>query len=177
MKWNLKKLQVNELKEWEKNPRLITDKGINDLKKSIDKFGVAEPIVINADNTICGGHGRLKVLKELGIKEVDCYIPEKKLTDKQFEELNIRLNKNIAGDWDFETLSDEFETEDLLEWGFDDIDLYEEPIEPPQKDKSGKPFEKTHFLISFPPKLFPEVKDMLENIISVPGVEYEQGSN
>ena len=94
-----------------------------DLKRSINKFGIAEPLVINLDNVICGGHGRKKILEELKIDEVDCYIPDRLLTDKEFEELNIRLNKNIAGEWDFNGLANEFEIEDLKDWGFEDFEL------------------------------------------------------
>ena len=119
MKWVLKKLKVAQLKEWDKNPRQLTEKGLSDLRKSIENFGVAEPLTVNTDYTICGGHGRKKVLQEMGIKEVDCYLPEKKLTPKQFEELNIRLNKNIAGVWDYDILANEWDAEKLIEWGLD----------------------------------------------------------
>jgi site-specific DNA-methyltransferase (adenine-specific) len=123
MNWRLKKIKVSELKEWAKNPRNLTEKGMKDLKKSIEKFGIAEPLVVNSDLTVCGGHGRKKILEELGIKEVDCYLPEKKLTDKQFEELNVRLNKNIGGEWNFDLLANEFNFEDLLNWGFEEKDF------------------------------------------------------
>lgn len=123
MKWILKKLKVSQLIEWDKNPRQLTEKGLSDLRKSIERFGIAEPIICNTDYVICGGHGRLKILQQLNIKEVDCYLPEKKLTPKQFEELNIRLNKNIAGEFDFDILANNFELPDLLEYGFDEKDF------------------------------------------------------
>jgi len=123
MNWTLKKIKVNELKEYSKNPRQLTKKGLEHLENSIKKFGVAEPLVINTDNTICGGHGRKKILQRLNISEVDCYVPEQQLTDKQFQELNIRLNKNVAGEFDFDILANEFETEDLIDWGFDEYEI------------------------------------------------------
>jgi ParB-like chromosome segregation protein Spo0J len=86
MKWILKKIKVSELKENPKNPRKLTEKGLKDLENSIVKFGVAEPLVCNTDLMICGGHGRKKILERLNIKEVDCYLPDKKLTQKQFDE-------------------------------------------------------------------------------------------
>ncbi len=115
--WLHETRKVTQLKEWPKNPRRLTEKGIAKLKESLTKFGVAEPIVINQDNVICGGHGRLKALKQLGVKEVPVYVAT--LDDKQFEELNIRLNKNIAGEWDFDILANEFEQDELLDWGFE----------------------------------------------------------
>lgn len=123
MNWHLENRQLSSLKEWERNPRLLSEKGIKDLTKSIKKFGCAEPIIINTDGTICGGHGRKKVLELLGVDSVDCYIPDRTLTDKEFEELNIRLNKNIAGTFDMEKLANEFEISDLKDWGFDDLEL------------------------------------------------------
>ena len=123
MKWHLENRKISSLKEWEKNPRTLTEKGLKDLSKSIKKFGCAEPIIINTDGSICGGHGRKKVLEQLGIDSVDCYIPDRELTAKEFEELNIRLNKNIAGIFDMDKLANEFEIEDLKEWGFEDFEF------------------------------------------------------
>ena len=123
IKWKLVTKKVNELKAYHKNPRNITEQGLKDLKKSVDKFGLAEPIVINLDLTIIGGHGRVLTLKANGTKECDCYIPNRKLTAKEVEELNIRLNKNIAGVFDFDILANQFEMDDLLEWGFTDKEL------------------------------------------------------
>lgn len=123
MEWILKKIKIEKLKEFPKNPRSFTEQGLKDLKESIQKFGLAEPLVVNKDYIICGGHGRLKILTELGIKEVDCYMPIKELTDKEFEELNIRLNKNIAGVWDFDVLANEFDLIEIKEFGFSDREL------------------------------------------------------
>lgn len=122
--WHIEQRQVNELVPYHKNPRDITEQGLKDLNKSIDKFGLAEPIVINKEtNIIIGGHARWLTLKEQNIKECDCYVPNRKLSDKEVEELNIRLNKNIAGVFDFDILANEFELPDLLEWGFEEKEL------------------------------------------------------
>ena len=100
--------------------------------------------IVNADsaNTIIGGHQRKHVLEASGVKEVECWIPDRELTGKEVEELNIRLNKN-TGAWDFDVLANEFELDDLLDWGFDkgelDLDLWAndapEDVEP-QIDKA-----------------------------------------
>ena len=123
MKWKIKKVKVEDLKEWDKNPRAITDDKLEHLITSIQKFGIAEPIVVNTDLVICGGHGRKKALLQLGVKEVDAYVPDKKLTDEQFKELNVRLNKNIAGEWDYDLLAEHFDMEELSDFGFDDSEL------------------------------------------------------
>jgi len=124
MKWILKKVKLSELKEYENNPRDLTEKGMADLTKSIERFGLAEPLVVNTDNIICGGHGRKKVLENKGIKDVDCYYPERQLTDEEMEELNIRLNLNVAGKWNWDDLTNIFDEKDLIEWGFTEEELF-----------------------------------------------------
>ena len=133
MKWILKNIKVSELKEWEKNPRILNEKGLANLKKSIKKFGLAEPLVCNTDFVICGGHGRKKVLEELEIEEVDCYFPEKKLSPKLFDELNIRLNANIAGEFDYDVLTSDWDKDELEDWGLD-YDFSEEDFKDKNKE-------------------------------------------
>ena len=123
LQWHAEKVKVSDLKEYEGNPRYFTEKGLADLKQSIERFGIAEPICCNPDLKIIGGHARKKTLLELGVKEVLAIIPERKLNNKEIKELNIRLNKNQAGSWDFDILANEFELDDLVDWGFDKIDF------------------------------------------------------
>jgi len=84
---------------------------------------IDKPIVnLDSDNTIIGGHQRKHVLEATGVKECECWIPDRQLTEREVEELNIRLNKN-TGSWDFDTLANEFELPDLVEWGFEPFEL------------------------------------------------------
>lgn len=177
MKWHLEKVKITQLKEFDKNPRQLTEKGLSDLRKSIERFGIAEPLVVDTDFTICGGHGRLKILQELNIKEVDCYLPDKKLTAKQFKELNIRLNKNQAGQFDFDILANEYEFEDLLEWGFEEKELGTGVTNTQIRDIGLKPFQQTHILISFSPDRMINIQKYLEKIKKIDGIEIEQSSN
>lgn len=103
-KWEIKNIKVSDIKENPKNPRKLTEKGLKDLETSISKFGNAEPPVLNKDLSLIGGHGRKKILERLNISEVECYVSEKQLTEKQADELGIRLNKNIAGVFDLSSL-------------------------------------------------------------------------
>jgi hypothetical protein len=114
---------VSELKPLEYNPRDITEDGIKDLTESINNFGLAEPIIINTDNIIIGGHARYYVLKQKNEKQCQCFIPNRKLTKKEVDELNIRLNKNVAGKWNFDLLANNFDESKLLEWGFKEFEL------------------------------------------------------
>lgn len=122
--WKTEKRKISELIPNSNNPRKLTDKQYKDLKKSLTKFDLAEIPAINLDNTILAGHMRLKVLVELkgDDYEIDVRVPNRQLTPKEAEEYLIRSNKN-SGDWDFDILANEFEIEDLKEWGFKSEEL------------------------------------------------------
>ena len=117
----IERILISKLKPATYNPRQITKKQYNDLKESIDRFGLVDPIIINKNgNIVIGGHQRLKICKELKYKDVDCVVLD--LNKEQERELNIRLNKN-TGDWDFDLLSNHFDIQELKEWGFKEIEL------------------------------------------------------
>lgn len=131
MKWKLEKRKIKDLYEYAKNARKLSKEQGDQLQISIDKFGQCEPIVINADDVIIGGHQRLKTMRKMGYKEVDVYVPDEPLTDKEVQELNIRLNKNV-GSWDWDILANSWEVDDLQEWGFSSKELeldFDEPKE------------------------------------------------
>lgn len=102
----LKMLPVSVLKPAKYNPRKKLkpgDKEYEKIKNSIQEFGFADPLVVNADMTIIGGHQRLSVAVELGCTEVPCAVVD---VDKTREKaLNIALNK-ITGEWDEKMLAD-----------------------------------------------------------------------
>ena len=105
--WHTEKRRLGDLIEWDKNPRQLKDHDAEHLKKSLDNFGVADPLIINTDNRIIGGHMRRRIMLQSGYKPddlVDVRVPERELTEREAEELAIRLNKN-TGDWDFDALA------------------------------------------------------------------------
>lgn len=117
--WKIEKRNIEELRGYDKNPRKFTEKGLKDLKKSLQKCGDANIITINADNTVLGGHARLTVMKQLGYKEVDVKVPNRLLNEQEVKEVVILLNANTAGEWDLDKLQADFELNDLEEWGLD----------------------------------------------------------
>lgn len=130
IKWQIEKRNIDDLKGYDKNPRKFTDKGLKDLKKSLENCGDANIITINKDNTVLGGHARLTVMKQLGYKEVDVKVPDRLLNDKECQEVVIRLNANTAGERDFEKLEADFDVEELEEWGLNvDFAIEEEEKE------------------------------------------------
>ncbi len=102
----LKMIPVSVLKPAAYNPRKKLkpgDKEYEKIKRSIEEFGFADPLVVNSDMTIIGGHQRLAVAMEMGYTEVPCAVVD---VDKMREKaLNIALNK-ITGQWDEDLLAE-----------------------------------------------------------------------
>ena len=121
----IKKYKISELKFAEYNPRTLTKDQHKDLKESLIKFGFVDPVIININperkNVIIGGHQRTKVWKGLGHRSVPCN--ELDLSLDHEKELIVRLNKNV-GSWDHDMLANNFEMDELKEWGFTDKDLF-----------------------------------------------------
>lgn len=116
---------LEDLKPAEYNPRVISEKELDNLKKSIHKFGYLELIVYNKrTDRIISGHQRLKALKELGQKEIE--VIEVDLDEKDEKALNIAMNK-ISGDWDLpklEVLLNDLKLEGMLDLtGFSELEL------------------------------------------------------
>ena len=107
------------------NPRKWSEETISQLKESITKFGLVDPIIVNKhkgrENIIIGGHFRVKIAKDLGMKDVPVYYLD--LDEKREKELNLRLNKNV-GEWDWKLLSD-FGENFLSDAGFSSEELDE----------------------------------------------------
>ena len=120
--WANEKRKLSDLKDWPKNPRRLTDAQAAQIAKSIVKFGFVDPIIINTDGTILGGHQRKRVLIVASISKgsdlVDVRVPSRQLTEDEVEELNIRLNRN-TGEFDFDALANQFDEDKLIEWGFE----------------------------------------------------------
>ena len=116
--------QLKDLKDAEYNPRQLTKDQYKHLKDSIQRFGLVDPIIINKNskrkNIVIGGHQRLKVSNELGISDIPCV--ELDLSPKEERELNIRLNTN-TGEWDWDILANNFDVEELVDWGFNQSNL------------------------------------------------------
>ncbi|MGH7141219.1 MAG: site-specific DNA-methyltransferase [Minisyncoccia bacterium] len=120
----IEQVNVNDLKPSAYNPRKWDDKALADMKESIERFGLCDPLVVNGaperKNVVIGGHLRLKVAKTLGFSDVPVvYVSIPEIEREQ--ELNLRLNKNV-GDWDEELLK-LFDTSMLLDVGFTPDDL------------------------------------------------------
>lgn len=125
MKWKNGKRKLGDLVPWEHNPRQVTEKQAKHLQDSLSKFGLVYPPLISPDNEIYDGHQREKVM---GLMDeytaetvIDVRISGRSLTADERRELVIRLHENV-GEWDFGELANLYDTDELEEWGFEDMD-------------------------------------------------------
>lgn len=125
---DFKKIKIEKLIPAEYNPRKALkpgDKEYEKIKRSIEEFGYVDPVIVNKDMTIIGGHQRVTVLSDLGYDEIDCVVVD---VDKNKEKaLNIALNK-ITGEWNKELLADLIADLQSQE----DIDIGITGFEPPE---------------------------------------------
>jgi DNA modification methylase len=144
--WTTKKMRIGDLVEWEKNPVKLTRKEAKEIEASIKKFGFVIPMVANeplknGKARLIDGHQRKTVLAGMRAArpdtQVDVRIPSRKLTEKEADELSIRLRKN-TGEWDMEKLFNFFATDDLVEWGFSEAEL---GAMDPEPDEAGDDVE------------------------------------
>lgn len=121
--WHTERRKIDDLIPYKSNPRQMTEKQVKDLRNSLERFNLVEIPAINTDNKIIAGHQRLKILQVLGRgkEEIDVRVPNRKLTQGEFEEYLIRSNKNL-GEWDFDLLCN-FDEAVLLDVGFESVEL------------------------------------------------------
>ena len=112
-------IAINKVKLNPNNPRLIKDDKFKKLCQSIKDFPEMlelRPIVVNKDMIILGGNMRYKAAKEIGLKEIPVTIAD--LTEDQQREFLIKDNTS-GGEWDWEVLANEWDAEQLDDWGLD----------------------------------------------------------
>lgn len=120
------KLNIADIKPYEKNAKIHTEEQIEQIKKSIEEFGMNDPIAVWGDeNLIVEGHGRLEALKQLGYDEVEC-IRLDHLTDEERKAYTLAHNKlTMNTDFDFDMLEEELndiENINMADFGFDSFD-------------------------------------------------------
>ena len=130
-----KTVKISEVKVNPNNPRLIKDDKFKKLVQSVKDFPEMlniRPIVVNKDMIILGGNMRFKACKEAGLKEVPIIITD--LTEEQQKEFLIKDNVS-GGEWDWDILANEWNVEDLKDWGLD-LPIYD--LEPSYEDLIGE---------------------------------------
>lgn len=142
-------IKISELKPYKRNARTHSDEQIEVIANSIREFGFRNPVIIDENNMILAGHGRVKAAQRLGLLTVP-FVRWDDMTDEQKRGFILADNKtaDLAG-WDFDILQDELQRIDLdmSEFGFDDIEIEiedgggitEDDIPEPPKEPKAKP--------------------------------------
>ena len=123
----MERLPVKTLKANPNNPRVIRDEKFKKLVKSIKEFPEmleARPVVVNPDMVVLGGNMRLKALREAGVQEAPVYIASwDEVKQRQFI-----IKDNVGfGEWDWDALANEWNEEELQDWGLEIPGFEEEP--------------------------------------------------
>lgn len=132
----MQKVKINSIKTNPKNPRLIKDDKFKKLVKSIQEFPQMlelRPIVVDENNIILGGNMRYKACIEAGLKEV-YILKAEDLTEQQKDEFIVKDNVGF-GEWDWDILANEWDTDKLQDWGLDlPLDVSVEELEAEEDD-------------------------------------------
>lgn len=150
---NISNIPVGNLNPAAYNPRKISRQMLKSLKATIKEFGMVDPLIVNKDMTIIGGHQRFKACLELGFTEMPCVVLD--LTKSKEKALNLALNK-ITGEWNrpkLEKLLREIEEIDIELTGFDEQEiakLIEDiNIETPEYDIAPRLMEEYNYIVLF----------------------------
>jgi len=144
--------KIADIKFNPNNPRVIKDEKFRKLVRSIKDFPKMlelRPIVVDENNMVLGGNMRLKACIELGLKDVPT-IQAKDLTEEQKKEFIIKDNVGF-GEWDWDDLANNWEVEELTDWGLDlpisyGIDIGSDGFNLPDGDKA--PFQQMTFTLA-----------------------------
>lgn len=139
----MERVDIKKVKPNPDNPRYIKGDKFDKLVKSIKEFPQMlelRPIVVNQDMVVLGGNMRLKACQEAGIEQVPIIFADN-LTPEQEKEFIIKDNSSF-GEWDWDLLANEWDVDDLNDWGLD-VPYTEDDIEEmgnPMNEQSEKPF-------------------------------------
>lgn len=134
---NIQMVKINQLRLNDQNPRFIRDHKFKKLVKSIQSFGKMleiRPIVVDENMMILGGNMRFRACKAAGLDEIPVMIVSG-LSDAEKNEFVVKDNVGF-GEWDFEMLGNQFEHDQLLDWGMD-VPTFNDPEPDANDDESS----------------------------------------
>lgn len=159
---NIEWVKTTDIHANENNPRILKDDKFKKLVQSIKDFPEMleiRPIVVNNEMMVLGGNMRLKAIQEIGLKEIPI-IKAENLTEEQQREFLIKDNVGF-GEWNWDDLANDFNAEDLADWGLDLPKVIDEVEEEPTIDTQKITLEYT-------PDEYNQVKKALQKIASTP---------
>lgn len=146
---NIKYMNIRDLKPYKKNAKKHNKEQVEQIANSIKEFGFTQPVIIDKNNEVVAGHGRILGAKKAGLKQVPTVCLED-LTEEQIKAYRLVDNKLNESEWDYDLLDEELGIlgesidMDMSMFGFDEnVDLTN-AFEYETKDK----VEKNFFVVS-----------------------------
>jgi hypothetical protein len=166
----MKKVAIGELKPNPNNPRIIKDDKFKKLVQSIKdlpEMAEVRPVVVNTDMVVLGGNMRLKAMREAGWKEVPIEVVD---WDEDKQRQFIIKDNVSGGEWDWEMLANQWNAEELQDWG---LDVWKAPAEVDYSNKNEEinidDLDATMTLkLNFNEDEYWQVKKQLAQIASTP---------
>jgi ParB-like chromosome segregation protein Spo0J len=127
-------VKVSQIKPNPNNPRVIKDDNFQKLVQSLKSFpemSNVRPIVVNQDMIVLGGNMRLKAMKEAGWKEAPVEVVD--WDEQKQKEFIIKDNVGF-GEWDWQMIAADWDTEQLNEWGLD-VPKFADPVDYSDKNE------------------------------------------
>lgn len=159
-------MKLKEIKPNPNNPRVLRDDKFQKLKQSIKEFPKMlslRPMVIDENNVVLGGNMRLRALQELGFNDIDEAWVKRSSDLTEEEKKRFIIADNVAfGEWDWDTLANDWEVVDLEAWGLD-IPFYDEEVKQ-EESKEEEDFKTLE--LNFTPWDYKNVVARLEQIDS-----------
>jgi len=153
----MKKVAIGELKPNPNNPRIIKDDKFKKLVQSIKdlpEMAEVRPVVVNTDMVVLGGNMRLKAMREAGWKEVPIEVVD---WDEDKQRQFIIKDNVSGGEWDWEMLANQWDAEELQDWG---LDVWKAPVE-------------VDYSILDDDDLSDQIDDMASNVMKAIQIEFE----
>jgi ParB-like chromosome segregation protein Spo0J len=162
-------MKLKDIKPNPNNPRVIRDYKFQKLKQSISEFPKMlslRPMVIDENNVVLGGNMRLRVLQELGFNDIDEAWVKRSSDLTEEEKKRFIITDNVSfGEWDWDTLANDWDVVDLEAWGLD-IPFYDEEV----KQEESKEEEMNVIELKFYDKDYKIVKEKLNSISMSPEI-------
>jgi len=163
-------MKLKDIKPNPNNPRVIRDYKFQKLKQSISEFPKMlslRPMVIDENNVVLGGNMRLRVLQELGFNDIDEAWVKRSSDLTEEEKKRFIIADNVSfGEWDWDTLANDWDVVDLEAWGLD-IPFYDEEV---KQEESKEEEEMNVIELKFYNKEYKIVKEKLNNISMSPEI-------
>jgi hypothetical protein len=157
--------KLSAIKRNPNNPRVLQDEKLEKLVRSIKDFPQMleiRPIVVNDDMVVLGGNMRLKACKEAGLKEVPV-MKASDLTEDQQREFIIKDNVGF-GEWDWNLLSTEWDTDELDEWGLKTWDTSDVDLDDFFEDDTTEKQNTNKIILEYSDDEYPEVLELFAKL-------------